>query len=145
MMDCARLLRADNITALYSEVNKALIISVDVIVNRYIHHVHICRNPLERLLPVSAMHEYMVVGTTSAGIHPELVSKRTISASFGMDETPEKVAVYSIGVDNPARVEVSVHAQCVLLAPSRPSRAAPQSKRQAGQRTSCSRTRSRMR
>ena len=108
MNDCGRLFRADNIEASYSTTHKALVISAEVTLNPYADIVRICRNPLERLIPPPAVREYMVVGTTPPGIHPDLVVKRTISASFPMDATPEKVAVYSMGVDNPERVEVPV-------------------------------------
>ena len=108
MNDCGRLFRADNIKASYSTAHKALVISGEVTLNPYSDSVRICRNPLERLIPAPAVHEYMVIGTTRPGIHPDLVVKRTISASFPMDATPEKVAVYSMGVDNPERVEVPV-------------------------------------
>jgi hypothetical protein len=108
MNDCGRLFRADNIKASYSTAHKALVISGEVTLNPYSDTVRICRNPLERLIPAPAVHEYMVIGTTRPGIHPDLVVKRTISASFPMDATPEKVAVYSMGVDNPERVEVPV-------------------------------------
>jgi hypothetical protein len=111
MNDCSRLFRADNIKAFYSTAHKALVLSADVTINPYSDHVRICRNPLERLLPAPAVHEYMVVGTTRPGIDPDLVVKRTISASFSMDATPAKVAVYSMGIDNPERVEVSVDTQ----------------------------------
>jgi hypothetical protein len=108
MNDCGRLFRADNIKASYSTAHKALVISGEVTLNPYSDTVRICRNPLERLIPAPAVHEYMVIGTTRPGIHPDLVVKRTISASFPMDATPEKVAVYSMGIDNPERVEVPV-------------------------------------
>lgn len=121
MTECGRLFHADNITASYSEVHKALIISAEVTVNPYSEHVEICRNPLERLLPAPEMHEYVVIGTTRPGIHPDLVLKRTISASFAMDATPAKVAIYSMGVDNPARIEISVGTQTPPVSTQTPS------------------------
>jgi hypothetical protein len=107
-MNCSSLFRADNISAFYSTAQKALIISAQVTINPYSDCVQLCRNPLEPLLPPPAVREYMVVGTTRPGIHPDLVVTRTISAAFPMDATPEKVAVYSMGTDNPSRVEVNV-------------------------------------
>src|SRR4029077_10190792 len=86
--------------ASYSTAHKALVISGEVTLNPYSDTVRICRNPLERFIPAPAVHEYMVIGTTRPGIHPDLVVKRTISASFPMDATPAKVAVYSMGIDN---------------------------------------------
>ena len=118
MIDCGRLFHADNINAFYSEAHKALVISAEVTINPYSDHVHICRNPLERLLPVPAVHEYIVVGTTRPGIHPDLAVKRTISASFPMDATPAKVAVYSMGIDNPDRVEIPVGTQPPQTSPT---------------------------
>jgi len=116
MIDCDRLVHADNIAAVYSAANKALVSSADVTINPYSDLVYICRNPLELLLPAPAVHEYMVVGTTRPGIHPDLAMKRTISASFSADVTPAKVAVYSMGVDNPLRAEISVTIQAVPVA-----------------------------
>lgn len=59
-------------------------------------------------MPAPAVHEYMVVGTTIPGIHPDLVVNRQITESFAIDTMPAKIAVYSMGVDNPSRVEVNV-------------------------------------
>ena len=47
--------------------------------------------------------------------------KRTISASFAMDATPAKVAVYSMGTDNPARTEVSVSTQAPPVSAQAPA------------------------
>lgn len=108
MSNCSRLFPADNIVAFYSAPLKLLVISADVSINPLADQVQICRNPLEPLLPSPAVHEYMVVGTTRPGIHPDLLVKRSISASFAVDPTPAKIALYSMGIDNPARVEVNV-------------------------------------
>lgn len=122
MSSCSQLFRADNINAFYSTQHKALVITADVSMNPFSQHVQICRNPLELLLPVPAVREYMVVATTRPGIHPDLVVKRTISGSFSMDSTPAKVAVYSMGIDNPARTEVNVGSQPPQTStPSQPS------------------------
>jgi hypothetical protein len=72
------------------------------------------------------MHEYMVVGMTRPGVHPDLVVKRRISASFPMDLTPAKVAVYVMGTDNPERVEVTVGSQPVQTSPPAQESAASQ-------------------
>jgi hypothetical protein len=108
MTSCCQLFRADNIKAFHLTAEPTLVISAEVTMNPFADDVRICRNPLERLLPPPAVHEYMVVSTTRPGIHPDLAVKRTITASFPIDSVPEKVAVYSMGVDNPARVEVPV-------------------------------------
>jgi hypothetical protein len=121
MNDCGRLFHAANIKALYSTAHKALIISAEVALNPYSDNVRICRNPLQLLLPTPAVLEYMVVGTTRPGIHPDLLVKRTISASFPMDATPAKVAVYSMGVDNPERVEVPVGTAADTQPPQTPA------------------------
>jgi hypothetical protein len=126
MIECCRLFPADKINAFYSTANKALVISAEVTINPYSDRVQICRNPLEQLLPAPAVHEYMVAGTTQPGLHPDLVVKRTISASFPMDATPAKVAVYSMGVDNPARAEISVGSQPTQTSAPAQTRAAPQ-------------------
>lgn len=122
MSNCSQLFRADNINAFYSTKHKALVITADVTMNPFSDRVQICRNPLEVLLPVPAVHEYMVVATTRSGIHPDLVAKRTISGSFSMDATPAKVAVYSMGIDNPTRTEINVGTQPAQTStPSQPS------------------------
>jgi hypothetical protein len=108
MTSCCQLFRAENIKAFHLTKEPTLVISADVTLNPVADDVRICRNPLEPLLPAPAVHEYMVVSTTKPGIHPDLVVKRTITASFPMDSVPAKVAVYSMGLDNPARVEVPV-------------------------------------
>ena len=108
MTSCCHLFRAENIKAFHLTKEPTLVISADVTLNPFADDVRICRNPLERLLPAPAVHEYMVVSTTRPGIHPDLVVNRTITASFPMDSVPAKVAVYSMGVDNPARVEIPV-------------------------------------
>ena len=130
MNDCGRLFRVDNVKAFYSTEHRALVISGEVTINPYSDSVRICRNPLELLLPPPAVHEYMVVGTSRPGIHPDLVVKHTITASFPMDATPEKVAVYSMGTDNPERVEVPVGTEIPAVTQSpqtpTPTSAAPQ-------------------
>jgi hypothetical protein len=108
MNNCGRLFLADNLNAFYATAQRALVISAEVTLNPYSDHVQICRNPLEPVLPAPAVPEFMIVGTTRPGIHPAVVVRRTISASFPMEERPATVAVYSMGIDNPARVEVPV-------------------------------------
>jgi hypothetical protein len=126
MKECGRLFPADNINASHSTTHPVLVISADVTFNPFSDSVRICRNPLERLLPIPAMHEYMVVGMTRPGVHPDLVVKRRISASFPMDLTPAKVAVYVMGTDNPERVEVTVGSQPVQTSPPAQESAASQ-------------------
>ena len=125
MTSCFRLFRADNIKAFHLTKEPALVISAEVTLNPVADDVRICRNPLERLLPAPEVHEYMVVSTTRPGIHPDLAVKSTITASFPIDSVPAKVAVYSMGVDNPARVEVAVGDQPTQT--SGPSTAPPAS------------------
>jgi hypothetical protein len=105
---CIGLFHAQNINAVFSTTHKALIISAQVTLNPFADHVQICRNPLQLLLPPPAVLEYMIVGTRAPGIHTDLAVQETITASFAMDATPAKVAVYSMGIDNPARVEINV-------------------------------------
>jgi hypothetical protein len=106
MNECERLFRADHISAFFSSAQRALVISAQVTINPFSDHVQICRNPLEP--PAPAVHEYMVLGRTRPGIHPDLVVNLTISASFSMDATPAKLAVYSMGIDAPEVAEIAV-------------------------------------
>jgi hypothetical protein len=108
MPNCNRLFPAQNISAFYSAPLKVLFISADVPSNPISDQVQICRNPLDPLLPPPAVPSFTVGGTTLAGIHPDLVATRHISASFAVATMPAKIIVYSMGVDNPARVEVNV-------------------------------------
>lgn len=126
MTGCCHLFRAENIKAFHLTKEPTLVISAEVTLNPYADDVRICRNPLERLLPAPAVHEYMVVSTTRPGIHPDLLVKRTITASFPMDSVPAKVAVYSMGVDDPARVEIPVGDQPTQTSASSTAAAAAQ-------------------
>jgi hypothetical protein len=111
MNECDLLIRADNINAFYSTKQTALVISADVTIDSYSSHAQICRNPLEGLLPASTVHEFMVLGMVQTGTHPDRAAKRTICASFPMDLVPAKIAVYSMGTDNPVRIELDVGTQ----------------------------------
>jgi hypothetical protein len=136
MTSCCHLFPAQNIKAFHLTKEPTLVISADVTLNPVADDVRICRNPLERLLPAPAVHEYMVVSTTKPGIHPDLVVKRTITASFPMDSVPAKVAVYSMGLDNPARVEIPVGDQPTQTsASSTAAAAAPATAASAAQTT----------
>jgi hypothetical protein len=126
MTSCCHLFRAENIKAFHLTKEPTLVISAEVTLNPFSDDVRICRNPLERLLPAPAVHEYMIVSTTRPGIHPDLVVKRTITASFPMDSVPAKIAVYSMGLDNPARVEIPVGDQPTPTSASSTAAAAAQ-------------------
>ena len=116
MSQCIGLFHAQKINAVFSTTHKALIISAQVTLNPFADRVQICRNPLQLLLPPPAVHEYMIVGTTAPGIHTDLAVQQTITASFSMDATPAKVAVYSMGIDNPARDEINVGSEPIQAA-----------------------------
>jgi hypothetical protein len=120
MSSCSRLFPADNVIAFYSVPLKLLIISAEVSVNLS-DKVQICRSPLDPLLPAPAVPQYTVEGATLPGIHPDLVIKRSVSASFALDVKPAKIAVYSRGVDNPVRVEVTVGLPPAPVAPAQAS------------------------
>jgi hypothetical protein len=121
MSICCQLFRAENIKAFHLTAEPTLVISADVTLNPFADNVQICRNPLQLVLPTPAVREYMVVVQTKPGIHPELAVKRTITAAFPIDSVPAKVAVYSMGVDNPARVEVSVGDQPAVTSAQPPA------------------------
>jgi hypothetical protein len=108
MATCVRLFRADNIRAFYAQRERLLVVSADVTLNPYADDVGICRNPLQRVLPQPEVGELMVVGSTRPGIHPQVVVTRTIQAHFPMDTKPARIAVFTMGIDNPARVVVPV-------------------------------------
>jgi hypothetical protein len=107
MNECERLFRAEQITAHYSEKQRALVISALVTLNPFADQVQICPNPLE---PVAlGFPQYMVVGRTRPGIHPQLILKEQITAYFPTaDAVPAKVVVYSMGIDRPESTEVPV-------------------------------------
>jgi hypothetical protein len=104
MSACERLFRANKVSAYYVTNEKRVVIVAEVTVNPVADHVHICPNPIA--MPPS--REFLVAGTTSDGIHPDLVVNRRVSYSYSSDLTPKSVIVYSQGIDSPARQEVAV-------------------------------------
>lgn len=104
MSTCERLFRANAVSAYFVTGEKRVVIIADVMVNPVADHVHICPNPIA--MPPS--REFIVAGTTSGGIHPDLVTKRRVSLSFASDLTPKSVIVYSAGIDAPVRRDVPV-------------------------------------
>ena len=104
MSTCGRLFRVDQVVAYFVPADKHVVIVADVFQNPVADHVHICPNPLA--IPPS--REFMVIGTTDGGIHPDLVIKRRISTTFASDLTPRSVVVYTQGIDAPVRNEVAV-------------------------------------
>jgi len=104
MSTCGRLFIADKVYAHYVAAKKQVVIVADVIMNPTADHVHICPNPIA--IPPS--HEFLVLGTTSEGIHPALAVVRRVSYLYASDLTPRSVIVYSAGIDAPVRQEVPV-------------------------------------
>lgn len=104
MSTCERLFSANVVSAYFVANEKHVVIIADVTMNPVADHVHICPNPIA--MPPS--REFIVAGTTSGGIHPDLVTTRRVSASFASDVTPKSVIVYSAGIDAPVRREVPV-------------------------------------
>ncbi len=103
MTTCGRLFGASKVYAYYDAAKKQVTISADVTV-RGGEDVHICPNPIA----VRPSHEFLVIGTTSDGIHPQFVVIRRLSYSFPADQMPKSVIVYSAGVDAPMRQVVQV-------------------------------------
>jgi hypothetical protein len=104
MSTCGRLFTANKIYAYYVAAQKHVVILADVILNPTADAVHICPNPIA--MPPS--REFIVLGTTSPGIHPALAVVRRVSTSYASDLTPRSVIVYSAGIDAPVRQEVPV-------------------------------------
>lgn len=104
MSTCGRLFHVDKVVAYYVPADKHVVIVADVFQNPTADHVKICPNPIA--IPPS--REFLVIGTTEPGIHPQLVVKRRISTTFASDATPRSVIVYTQGIDAPVRQEVSV-------------------------------------
>jgi hypothetical protein len=104
MSTCDRLFHADVVSAYFVAGEKRVVIMADVTMNPVADHVHICPNPIA----IPPAREFLVAGTTSDGIHPDLVVKRRVSFSFPSDLTPKSVIVYSAGIDAPFRQEVLV-------------------------------------
>jgi hypothetical protein len=98
------LFRVDNVYAYFVAADKQVVIVADVFLNPTADHVHICPNPIA--MPLA--REFLVIGTTAPGIHPQLQVKRRISTTFASDLTPKSVIVYTQGIDAPARQEVPV-------------------------------------
>jgi hypothetical protein len=104
MSTCGRLFQVDKVVAYFVAADKHVVIVADVFQNPTADHVQICPNPIA--IPPS--REFMVVGSTDPGIHPQLVVKRRISTTFASDLTPKSVIVYTRGIDAPVRQEVAV-------------------------------------
>jgi hypothetical protein len=106
MNQCSKLFHTENLCAYFSSAQKLVVIVADVFLNPYSDRVHICPSLLSR----PAQHEYVVEGTTKPGIHPMLIAKERITASFASETAPPQVIVYTQGVDAPARNTVAVAA-----------------------------------
>ena len=104
MSACGRLFFAHKVYAYYVATKKHVVILADVTMNPTADHVHICPNPIAN----PPAHEFLVIGTTSDGIHPQLAVIRRVSYSYASDLTPKSVIVYSAGIDAPVRQEVPV-------------------------------------
>lgn len=106
MSTCGRLFIAGEVYAYYVAAKKHVVVAADVTLNPVADHVHICPNPIAMLRSA----EFLVLGTTSEGIHPQLAVIRRVSYSYPSDVMPKSVIVYSAGVDAPMRREVPVSA-----------------------------------
>src|SRR3954465_11283253 len=104
MSTCGRLFQVDKVVAYFVAADKHVVIVADVFQNPTADHVQICPNPIA--IPPS--REFLVMGTTDPGIHPQLAVKRRISTTFASDLTPRSVIVYTQGIDAPVRQEVPV-------------------------------------
>jgi len=98
------LFHVDKVVAYFVAADKHVVIVADVFQNPTADHVQICPNPIA----IPPAREFLVVGTTDPGIHPQLQVKRRISTTFASDLTPRSVIVYTQGIDAPARLEVPV-------------------------------------
>jgi hypothetical protein len=98
------LFHVDKVVAYFVAADKHVVIVADVFQNPTADHVQICPNPIA----IPPAREFLVVGTTDPGIHPQLQVKRRISTTFVSDLTPRSVIVYTQGIDAPARQEVLV-------------------------------------
>jgi hypothetical protein len=104
MSTCGRLFHVDKVVAYYVAADKHVVIVADVFQNPTADHVQICPNPIA----IPPAREFLVIGTTDPGIHPQLQVKRRISTTFVSDLTPRSVIVYTQGIDAPVRQEVPV-------------------------------------
>ena len=106
MSTCGRLFRVDKVVAYFVAADKHVVVVADVFLNPTADHVRICPNPIA----IPPAREFLVIGTTDPGIHPQLQVKRRISTTFASDLTPKSVIVYTQGIDAPVRHEVPVGA-----------------------------------
>lgn len=104
MSTCGKLFRVEKVYAYFVAADKHVVIVADVFQNPVADRVHICPNPIA----IPPAREFLVVGTTDGGGHPDLVVKRRISTTFASDLTPRSVIVYTQGIDAPVRQEVPV-------------------------------------
>jgi hypothetical protein len=122
MHKCDRLFPAESFNAYYDAARKQVVVSAEVTFNLYSDDVHICPNPLARILPTPEYREFLVGGSTRPGIHPMMVTRRTVFYSYASDLTPAKVRVYSMGVDNPAASDVPVGNKPPVMVQSTPQK-----------------------
>lgn len=106
MSTCGRLFSVDKLYAYFVAADKHVVIVADVFLNPTADHIGICPNPIA----IPPAREFLVIGTTDPGIHPQLQVKRRISTTFASDLTPRSVIVYTQGIDAPARQEIPVGA-----------------------------------
>jgi hypothetical protein len=104
MSTCGRLFSVDKVYAFFAAAEKHVVVVADVFLNPTADHVQICPNPIA----IPPAREFLVIGTTAPGIHPQLQVKRRISTTFASDLTPKSVIVYTQGIDAPVRNEVPV-------------------------------------
>lgn len=124
MTQCNHLFRTEAIYAFYSAGEKHVVIVADVWLNPYTDQVHICPNPIA--MPIA--REFIVEGTSkTSGIHPMLLVKHRVTYSYASDLTPQKVVVWSQGLDAPARHEVELGSAPAPLAQTPQPKEAPAS------------------
>ena len=105
-MGCSHLIPGTKISAFYSTTQKTLTVSAEVTLRPNDYGAEICRNVLEPV--VTPVPSFVIAAPAPRGIQPDYIAVRRISHSFAFDKAPATIAVYSAGVDAPARTEISV-------------------------------------
>jgi hypothetical protein len=107
------LVAAKNLYAWFDAARKTVTVAADVTINPVTTEARICPNPLARILPPPDAREFLVEAApkSHAPITPPLEVVTRVYFSFSSDATPAKVRVYTMGVDNPAPMDVPVKDQ----------------------------------
>jgi predicted cobalt transporter CbtA len=105
-MSCHHLVPATDVSAFYTAATSTLTVVAQVTFGPGNFGIEICRSLIDPFdAPIPA---FVIAAPAPTGVQPDFITTRTISESFLMKKAPATIAVYSAGVDGPAKTEVRV-------------------------------------